>query len=322
MKNERRHELKTNDLARNAEGFPAFLNKYGNRILFGMLVVMLVVILVIRRNNAAAERTLRAGQNLALARNEIMQLTQMSPNAGETRDFLYHDIVGRLDLVTPDVTDSPAMAAQALLDKGDADWAFSNALVASTQPSTVTQSSPSELLDSSADAYGQVISKYADQTESVDAAYLGLGAIAENQKDWGKARTQYQAVLNNSDSSSTFKAYAQNRLQNLDQLEQPVYLAQVNSATTQATTSPSLNPLLSTMMPDLSTPATTLPSFSATTLPTDLLPTTSPALPSMDLNLGPSPIAPLPSGSTPAGETPGGSTSPLPFNIPATQPMR
>src|SRR5665213_2899805 len=81
MKAERRHELKTNALAKNLEQAPEFFQKHGSQLLLGLVLCLLAFILV---RNHYADKTRRAAEvreNMGTALDSLSRLRTMSPFA-------------------------------------------------------------------------------------------------------------------------------------------------------------------------------------------------------------------------------------------------
>ena len=77
MKAERRHELKTNTLARGIEGVPNFWREHGNQILLIVLVAAVTFLLVRYWNEKKAKDAASVAINLQTAHTELGMLTQL-----------------------------------------------------------------------------------------------------------------------------------------------------------------------------------------------------------------------------------------------------
>jgi len=231
MKSERRHELKTNALAHAVVGIP---NTGWRNAATGITIVLagLAIGLLIRfRIQAGQDRVVRAADNLAVAREDIAQLQEMTAEMS-VRDVdpslplePFRDALSRLESVLTDVGDgNPTLAAEALVARGDVNWHMAQFSASTTQPSASTQT-PSDLLDAAQSAYQQVVSAYPQQHFSVDSARFGLAAIAENRHDWATARQQFQAIVDDPSASDLFKTLATHMKDSVDQLEHPPVLA-------------------------------------------------------------------------------------------------
>ena len=87
MKSERRHELKTNALARRLEGFPDYWREYGNKVML-VIIVFLIAYLAVRYYN---DKKIRQSQDVASSLETIQtqlgtldQIEQMSSRADPT----------------------------------------------------------------------------------------------------------------------------------------------------------------------------------------------------------------------------------------------
>src|SRR5687768_1772382 len=67
MKSERRHELKTNALARGL-GSPETLRRHGSKVLLAVIVILLIIVWVRQRRSSTAERTIQIAAALTEAR--------------------------------------------------------------------------------------------------------------------------------------------------------------------------------------------------------------------------------------------------------------
>src|SRR5439155_1557079 len=68
---------------------------------------------------------------------------------------------------------------------------------ATTQPTLKLPRSSEEYLKSAADAYGDVVQRYANLPVPWVTAQFGLAAIAENRHDWEKAKQIYVEIQAN-----------------------------------------------------------------------------------------------------------------------------
>jgi len=235
MKAERRHELKTNQLARSLETLPEKLSRHANKILFAVLVVLVLALLIRYRINSAENRRIAATQGLANVQAQLSEL-QFAPIDVGVRSRL-KDVLDNLNDVDAAATDMPTVAAGALVARGDINLALAGQELASSTPLADMDQTPADLLQAAQDAFQQVIDKYPDQTLNVASAHFGLAAVAEDQHDWDAARRQYQAVIDLQGIDPSVKKYAQSRIDFLKTLSKPVYLGQpVAPATAPATT--------------------------------------------------------------------------------------
>jgi hypothetical protein len=241
MKAQRRHELKTNTLAEAMAHLPDTRLRSAVSMALTILGAAAVGLLIRFRLNAGQERILRAQDNLAVVQEEISEIRQLQTQMADPSQpgELFIDITSRLDAVLTDAGgDQPLLAAEALLARGDADWQMAGVASSTTQPSQNPQQSPESLLASAEAAYRQVITAYPQQHFTVSSAHFGLAAVDENRHDWDKARQEYQAVADDAQAGPLMKAFAQNRLATLDQLEHPpvIVAASAPAATQPAAT--------------------------------------------------------------------------------------
>jgi hypothetical protein len=239
MKAQRRHELKTNTLAEAMAHLPNTRMRSFVSTTLTILIAALVGLLIRYRLNAGEERLDRARDNLAVVREEINQIRQMQAQLADPSQpgELFVDITSRLDAVLSDSGSDSLLAAEALVARGDADWAMASVAASTTQPS-LNQQSPDTLLASAESAYQQVLSTYPQEHFSVCSAHLGLAAIDENRQDWAKARQEYQAVLDEPQAGDVLQGLARNRLASVDQLEHPPVIV---AASPPPATQPAVN---------------------------------------------------------------------------------
>jgi len=254
MKSERRHELKTNDMARGLERLPILARQYGTRILLGVILVVLVVVIVLNRIHARRAAVQAAQEGLASAQyalselqsfNTLQYLTPEGDVLARIRRQLAEEVRNGLSVAMSQTDNSQIMAA-ALVSQGDLNWLVAtlpSVPAATTRPSLNLEPEPTKALDLSEKSYQQVLGHYGEQRISAIAARFGLAAIAENNKDWTKARTYYDTIANAPDTPTALKTQASVRLTILARLQNPVLLAKpATQPATQPTTAESAVP--------------------------------------------------------------------------------
>jgi hypothetical protein len=242
MKSQRRHELKTNALARKMEELPNLWREYANKLLLGLIVVMLVIFLLRYRAQQAEEARLNASTNLSVAERAIhdlwyqpLMLVGNQPGMAKTRDDLAGEAENALDGAMRSA-EEPTLRADVYVARGNLNWLLANfpALpAAATQPSMRLPKSNSDYLAAAASAYSEVLNPpLSDNHPALTAARLGLAAIAENKADWTSAEKYYNQVIGDSMTDATMKDYGQRRLKMLDELKKPVLLAGAENEST------------------------------------------------------------------------------------------
>jgi tetratricopeptide (TPR) repeat protein len=235
MKTERRHELKTNSLARWLEEIPELFRRHGNKILLGITFICLAVILVRYRTQQAEDDRNTASTNLNAAEAAIDDLTVSSMRVlgdqglmAQARDNDVQEAESGLEIALRMAPDSQ-MKAEAYLARGNLNWSLANypALpAAATQPALAMKKTSDEYLTAAQSAYSEVlIDPLSENHHALTGARLGLAAIAENRGDWDTANHYYQQVSDDPATDPTFKEYAQARAKTLDSLKHPVLLA-------------------------------------------------------------------------------------------------
>lgn len=252
MKAERRHELKTNTLARGLEHLPEASRQHGSKVLVAVLAVLLIVFLVRQRITSAREGAAQAAYALNAARADIDQLDDVLDLRVATTqglaDLRREVASGTEDKVRQilELTDDPRLLAEARLARGDLNWKLANfpdLPGAATQPSLQFSRSRKDLLKVAEESYHDVIGNPAAPTESVRTARFGLAAVFENRREWDKAREQYQTLVNDPATPQPFKNQAVERLNEMDKLRRPVLVGPPATAESPATsTAPSTIP--------------------------------------------------------------------------------
>src|SRR5687768_1914595 len=120
MKSERRHELKTNALARGLDHLPEFGRKYGNKLLLGVIFVLLVIILIQVRGRAAKTAAVEAATNISNARKALLEMPSLdtggapSDKIAESRAEYQKQIEAGIEQALK-VSDDPVLQADALI---------------------------------------------------------------------------------------------------------------------------------------------------------------------------------------------------------------
>ncbi len=241
MKSERRHELQQNSLIQAVYDLPAFARRHGSRIAIVVIAISLLIIWLKYRSNSAAQRLEDARLNLTEAMVSLRQLENLSvvppgqeEGAAQQRSLWYTDGLQHCDTALDEAggTD-PALRAQALLYKGDLNFALADMPDlpgSATRPSLKPELGTLELLSNAQGAYSQVLSDYSDNTYAATAARFGLAAVAEDQavsgstpdsSQWDVAKQQYQAVIDDPNATQAYKGYANTRLELIAKLQHP-----------------------------------------------------------------------------------------------------
>ncbi len=276
MKAERRHELKTNELAKGLERLPELGKRYGGVALLAVVVIALAIVLIRHRINSQRQAQLVAEQNLASAyylvdalRNpDLMRISGAEQLAIERRQEV--DAARQAILAVLQGTEDKSVLASALVAQGDLNWLIANLPAipaATTQPSLQLDITPADATEQARNSYQEVLKSYPDRMLPVMAARFGLAGIAENEGQWEAARRAYEAVQQDERAPVALKTLASMRLTLLNTIQQPLYLADVRpvpASTAPATTAPATTaPMVlapATTAPMVLAPATTAPS--------------------------------------------------------------
>jgi hypothetical protein len=265
MKADRRHNLASNALARELEGFPDKLKRWGNTALT-VLLVCLAIFMLIRWRMLSTEQAHQTVLNeLSNARSYLDELR--NPDlAKHPPDFVANARqlgTARTNEAISTVLNSSEDAkvkAEAMIVRGDLYWCLANFPElpgATTQPALRSPESSEEYLKKSADAYNVVLntSDYAKQHDAVIGARFGLAAIAENRRDWDEAKRQLDMVVNDPDALPALVKIAKDQQDSLAKLQTPLYVV------------PATQPALASMMENAGMPTTnptTLPGVAST----------------------------------------------------------
>ena len=281
MKAERRHDLKTNALARGIEGLPDYWRDYGNKVLLVIIVALLVFLGVRYWNQKRASEAEAVAESLQSAQSALADLDRLpmgymsalaQPTAlAEQRQKTVQNAETAINTVINDARDPKALAS-GYLAKGELNWKLANLPEipgAQTQPSLRMSKSSDEFLNAARSAYEQVIQpQFSGQTLAVFQARLGLAAIAENQQKWDAARQQYQAIIDSPTFPPEFKSYAKDRLAELPQLEKPALLGEGPNLFANPSTAPAaMGPFPISQTAPATVPTTTPTSSPSTTQP-------------------------------------------------------
>jgi hypothetical protein len=250
MKSDRRtkEQIVSDALAKEMDGLPGMLKRWGNTALTVILVIAAVAMLVRWRLATAEQARLSLVNSLSNARSYVMQLLPENM-LGQPAQILAPNRTNLASLASAEIssvlnnTDDPKFKAPALITRGDLYWQLANFPElpgAATQPSLRSLESREELLTKSADAYNEVFKNdaYKDQKDSLTSAHFGLAAIAQNRRDWDTARHELELIANNSDVLPVLVQQAKDQLKALDEMRAPLYLTPATQATTEPTTKP------------------------------------------------------------------------------------
>ena len=283
MKAERRHELKTNTLARGLENLPEVSRQHGTKILAGVLVVLLAVFVIRQRIVSGRERSAMAAYSLNSARGAIAQLDEAvdmgftSPQGLATLRQRVATAGEESIRSVLETADDPRLLAEAKLARGDLNWRLANfpdLPGAATQPTLQFPRSKKDLLSTAEQAYQDVFNDPSSPVETVRTARFGLAAVHENRGEWDKAKEQYQKLVNDIDTPGPFKDQAVARLNAMETLRKPVLFGPPATAPSPATaTSPSTGPSTSPS----TTQATTGPASKPAPAPAPLSPNVPPS---------------------------------------------
>ena len=272
MKAERRHELRTNTLAQGLGGLPAFWAVHGTKVLLGVVAILAIVLFIRFQASSARQQQAMSEEALGNAQTAIDSLRGLAgirdPKlAAEQRRQIEEQADTALRQVLDDSKDE-SLRAGALLAQGDLNWELarsSGATPAQTQPTTKqSRDDTDELLDKAKRAYESAAQAPGAKPVTINSAYLGLAAVAEQQGKWDEAAAAYDKIRTHPTLPPAFKLDAQDRKETLEKIRNPALIGK--PPTRPAPDEPGATP----MGPAAPTSrgATTAPTTSASTAPT------------------------------------------------------
>lgn len=262
MKQSRRHELKTNELAESLVQFKEWFNKYGNYVLGGVAAVVLIIGGASYYSRSEASRVEQSWSEYRQIDQDFVKAAgtlQQGPliNPGQKEKLL--DLFQRMEALANNAQDG-ALSSEAWRWIGDR-----RLMLASIYTS---DQDIAEALTGAETAYTRAINADSERTFDVLAAKFGLATVYETTGAFDKARKIYEEVAAREDPETTVQQkMASKKLKNFDRLRIPVVLA---AAPEPPASQPSATP------PIQKTPAASAPSAaSAASKPAPKLPQAS-----------------------------------------------
>jgi hypothetical protein len=214
MKSERRHELQHNVLDQKLSDVLDVLKKYGNYLAWGVLLVAVVVLLVVwvRQSRAKEQAALQIKFDTAmteLQKEPDARLNQLTELTNQDRDKF---IAVQASLAVADeYADRIAAGTGRIADKDLKDYAVK-----------------------AGEYYSRVVNAYADFPAQVAKAHIGLAKLAENAGDFDQAGKEYSLATKACPAQNPIVLLANEGLQRLATLKQPVKMATTAPATQPA----------------------------------------------------------------------------------------
>lgn len=207
MDSKHRHELEENDLQAFLANFGEFWNKYGNKLLTAVLI-FLVVVLAMRIIGWQRAAALEEGWSDVELTQTPTGLIEVANRHGDRTV----QAVGRLraaDLLLQEVVmPQPKFDGET---EGEA-----------AAPADLT---PEQKLEAAETQYLSVFNNKSLAPVFRHNAALGLAAVAEQRRDWDKARGLYEKLIQDAADFDFIVAQAKGRLAKLDVLPRPVTIA-------------------------------------------------------------------------------------------------
>lgn len=291
MKSQRRNVVQKKTVAAaGGDRLAEMMREHGSKIMLAVVLVLLAVVLYLRWSNSRTQQVSQVNTSLVQAetlleqfRDHPLQNFGASPHQFSGRRKQLQDEIERLVGDVLSTSSDASQQAEAKLIRGDLYWAIGTVgdlPESTTQPDTLLKQKPSELIDLASQQYNEVLdssNKTALRDDLIARARFSLAAIAEDKGDWPAARAQYEALVNDSKLSKSFRDQATMRMGLLGKLEQPVFVAHGIRPETKPATDLHLGPTFSPIIPTTTTGPVTTPSSRPTTLSTAPPPTTAPA---------------------------------------------
>ena len=249
MKSERKHELQTNSLAASIAKLPGFWERYGTKLLIAVILVALIGVFIYNQSVSRREAHANAQQSLVTIQEAISSLQGLSPWAtaqdpdGRFNNFktATAEISTQLDGIV--ATDDPAILSQALLLRGDFNWAvatYPELPAATTRPALALPADRSVSLADAEESYSNALSQYGDNPMVRVRANFGLAAIAEEKRDWATAAKHYQQIIDDKTAADAIRTLATENLDSLAKIQRPLFIA---ASTQPAATQPATVPV-------------------------------------------------------------------------------
>ncbi len=198
MKAERRHDLKTNTLAREIENLPELWRRHGNKLLLVLIGIMLIIIVIRYRLTESAQREFSAKTALTKAEAEIAEIKSTPYWLYNTEDAIAGQFSQQAGFAEDDISealrsaDDPQLRARAYVARGDLNllWAgFPSLPGATTRPSLAPPHSRDEYLNNAQAAYNEAL-KGSAARQTVWNAHLWIGLCVRRPRRMGRGQTQ------------------------------------------------------------------------------------------------------------------------------------
>ncbi|MFI5380822.1 MAG: hypothetical protein ACHRHE_16105 [Tepidisphaerales bacterium] len=245
MKAERRHELQTNSLALWMQiRLPEIWQKYGNHILLGLIILIGAFWFVRWRIEQPKKAAAEAGMILGVVDQTLSQFRNLERLPGDAATEVPQRIADAL--AASDNKDIQALGF-ALLGEYH--------LAVASQPQELTsrpsKSSPDELYKLAEEAFANSLKAGSQQLDLIVRARTGRALVAEQQAFelarqenfkgdpaknpfWQTAKEQYEAIVNDPNMIAALRDDAKKKLELLDKMQQPVWIAKAAPASMPA----------------------------------------------------------------------------------------
>jgi len=236
MKAERRHQLKTNELAESLGELPQYLRDHGAKIVTVAIVVLAAVVAAYwffgSRKKALSAR--HAAVQEQIVQLDLAQLTMAGQAArrlkGEademfgTAPYDTDDLAKRLQAIAQEAPQT-ATGMLALIYQAEA---VRSQLLFTER--TLSLGEREQLCKEATDLYNDLLAEYPNDTTAVGMGKMGLALLAEEQGQWDSARQRYEEIVTLGQETlagTVFPRQAARRLAMLDKISERIEFREV-----------------------------------------------------------------------------------------------
>ena len=214
MKAKRRQELKTNELAQTLTQAREFMEKYGNYVIGGVVVVAVILSASVWYRRSLTDAHRRQWADYYALRQADAQFITTPEGANFEALLTRHK-----DLASS--TSDSAVRLRTLEGLGTFCWSY--AVLSDPAPDA---EEGSRALDEATNTYELIVRDFSDDEQAAGNALLALAAIAEERGEFDQAATYYGRIdAEEKFADSVFFALARDRLNSMDALRETIVFA-------------------------------------------------------------------------------------------------
>jgi len=255
MKSERRHELKTNELAQWIADLPEFWHKNAKLMIYLAVVAVLAILAGYfkwyQRRGQAQKQRLAVTQLVSGMLPGKLQAANAAAQGTDASEALLRTALGLSDLAQQ--SEDATLTCIALIKQAEALRSELHYRAVSLQPDAARQQ-----IGRAENCYKRALENAGQNKTLTAMAKFGLGLCAEELNETDRAKQIYQQIVDEPDFAPTvFVPAAQERLRNIDQYSKAVTLAEAPAEPEPATiVEPKLQgPLITPAEQDINPPA-------------------------------------------------------------------